>query len=281
VDVLLTWVGSRDPYWTNRRTGKANDPGPILSLLKRRRFGAVYLLFNLESSQDDFRRRASQVLRYCQRYFPAVAVKQRPVELVSVVDYQEIFRVVNHEWQAIVKERGADHDYYVYLSPGTPQMQTVWVLLVQSGLLPATMIDATPEDLLGPGKPAWRVVDLSLPGFPQVVNPGETARVLGILERQNANLAAENRRLRAELRLREAGARAPVDGAIGPGFRLSEYLRAQEQALYARALEQAKNNASGAARLLGVEPHTFRAGAERLGVRPRRRKRARSLGAPG
>ena len=272
MDVLLTWVGSRDPYWTNRRTGKANDPGPILSLLKHRKFDVVYLLFNLYSAHDDYRQRATQVQRYCQRYFPRVVVKQRPIDLVSVIDYQEIFRVANHECQAIVREEGAGRDYYVYLSPGTPQMQTVWVLLVQSGLLPATMIDATPEDLLAPGKRPWRVVDLSLPTFPQVVNPGETARVLGILETQNANLAAENRRLKAELRLRDAGASAPVDGPIGPGFRLADYLRAQEQALYVRALEQAKNNAAEAARLLGVEPHTFRAGAARLGVRQRRRR---------
>lgn len=272
MDVLLTWVGSRDPYWTNRRTGKANDPGPILSLLKHRKFGVVYLLFNLYSPHDDYRHRATQVQRYCQRYFPTVTVKQRPIDLVSVIDYQEIFRVANHECQAILKEEGAGHDYYVYLSPGTPQMQTVWVLLVQSGLLQATMIDATPEDLLTPGKRAWRVVDLSLASLPQVVNPGETARVLGILETQNANLAAENRRLKTELRLREAGASAPVDGAIGAGFRLPEYLRAQEQALYVRALEQAKSNGAEAARLLGIEPHTFRAGAERLGIRQRRRK---------
>jgi hypothetical protein len=48
MDVLLTWIGSRDPLWKNPRTG-SNEPGPVLSLLARRRFDIVYLLFNLHS----------------------------------------------------------------------------------------------------------------------------------------------------------------------------------------------------------------------------------------
>jgi hypothetical protein len=280
MDVLLTWVGSKDPFWTNSRTGKAQDPGPILSLLRRRRFEVVYLLFNLVSSHDDYRARATVVQRYCQKYFPKLVVRQRPVDLISVIDYAEIYRYTNDECQSILKEEGRDgRDYYVYLSPGTPQMQTVWVLLVQSGLLPAKMIDATPEDLVRPGMPHWRVVDLSLQDFPQVVNPGETARRVGILEAQNANLLAENRRLAAELNLLRAGADRPVsaDEPIPAGFRLEEYVRAQEQALYVRALDQAKDNGAEAARLLGIQPHTYRAGAQRLGIRQRhKRKMARA-----
>jgi hypothetical protein len=271
MDVLLTWVGSRDPHWTNSRTGKSSDPGPILSLLRRRKFDLVYLFFNLYSPHDDYARRATRVQRYCQQYFPAVTVKQRPVDLVSVIDYQEIFRVANHECQAILRDDGTDdRDYYVYLSPGTPQMQTVWMLLVQSGLLPATLIDATPEDLVRPGQRSWRTVDLSLQDFPQVVSPDESNRRLGVLERQNANLVAENRRLGADLRLREAGGERPAEGEFAPDFRLTTYLEAQERVLYVRALDQAGGNAAEAARLLGVAPHTFRAGAQRLGIRQRK-----------
>src|SRR5207244_4444767 len=105
--------------------------------------------------------------------------------------------------------------------------------------------------------------------FPQVVNPGETARRVGVLERQNENLTAENRRLQADLGLRSAGAALPLDGPIPSGFSWDEYRTAQERALYVRALEQARSNAAEAARLLGLEPHTFRAGAERLGIRQR------------
>jgi hypothetical protein len=273
MDVLLTWVGSRDPLWDNPRT-RQQEAGPILSLLGSRRFDAVYLLLNLHSNSDDFRLRATAVLRACQRLFPAVRVKQKQVDLVSVTDYREIYLVTLRACQEILQEEGrADRSYYVYLSPGTPQMQTVWVLLVQSGLLPARMIQATPPDLTPPGLPTWKEIDLSMPDFPQVVNPGETASLVALLQAQNENLMAENRRMSAENELLRSRVEASAE-VFTERFNLPEYLRSQERAFFALALERARGNASEAARLLGIEPPAFRARAAGLGVRsrsPRRR----------
>jgi hypothetical protein len=187
---------------------------------------------------------------------------------------REIYRVVNHTCQRIVRDEGRhDRDYYVFLSPGTPQMQTIWVLLVQSGLLPARMIGSTPQDLVAPGYPIWHEVTLSLENFPQVVSPGEVSRQVGILQAQNSNLRTENRRLAAELDTLRTGGPAIGAGPIEEGFRIRDYLEAQERALLVRALDQAGNNAAAAARLLGMEPHTFRDRAARLGVWERRRLR--------
>ncbi len=137
MDILLTWVGSRDPIWDNPRT-KQRQQGPILSLLQSKSFDRVYLFFNLSSSSDDFRARANALYRVCRTSHTDTKIVHRPIELVSVTDYREIFRVVNHECQTILADAtDLDTNYFVYLSPGTPQMQTVWVLLVQAGLLPA------------------------------------------------------------------------------------------------------------------------------------------------
>lgn len=270
MDVLLTWVGARDPGWHNPRT-KQMEPGPILSLLHARHFDVVYLLLNLYSRTDDFRSRATAVLRNCERHFPSVRVRQKPVDLVSVTDYREVFHAVNHCCQEILVGEGLDdRDYFVYLSPGTPQMQAVWILLVQSGLLPARMIEATPPDLVEPGASRWREVDLSIQGFPQVVNPGETVRLVRVLQAQNDNLLAENRRLRAEVELLKAGGHLNPEGEISGDFDLRAYLMAEERALYVRALDHAGGKAAEAARLLGVDPAAFRARAVTLGVRQRR-----------
>ncbi len=270
MDVLLTWVGARDPAWHNPRT-KQLEPGPILSLLQSRRFDVVYLLINLDSRVDDFRQRATGVLRNCQRHLPSVRVVQKPADLVSVTDYREIFHATNNICQEIIEGEGRDgRECFVYLSPGTPQMQTVWVLLVQSGLLPARMVEATPPDLVAPGAPCWREVDLLIPDFPQVVNPGETALLVSILQAQNENLLAENRRLRAEVELARARVQITGETGIPGGFRLRDYLLAQEKALCSLALEQAGGNGAKAARLLGIEPAAFRARAATLGIRSRR-----------
>lgn len=274
MDILLTWVGSRDPGWDNPRTGK-REPGPILSLLQARRrdacdFDTLYLLCNLDR-RGEYAQRAAKVIRYCAKHFPALKVQQYPVEVVSVIDYRELFRVTNDACQRIVEGEGTnERDYFVYLSPGTPQMQTVWVLLVQSGLLNARMIDATPPDLAAPGMPIWREVDLTLEDFPQVVNPGETARLVGILQAQRDNLAAENQRLQAELDVARHGKAVNLAGGISPDFHLREYLMAQERLHYVHALQQTDGKAADAARLLGIDPAAFRARAQTLGVRQRR-----------
>ncbi|MCC6176110.1 MAG: hypothetical protein IT305_12460 [Chloroflexi bacterium] len=292
-NVLLTWVGLRDPGWDNprtrsRRPAAQQEPGPILALLRERKrlgqpFDRVYLLVNVPARTEDLTTRATAVQRLAEQHFGPIDVRQKPVDLVAVADYREVYRATNDICQRMLRElRGealGDARLWVYLSPGTPQMQAVWVLLVESGLLPATLLTATPPDLLSPGAPAVREVDLSLPDFPRVVSPGEVARRVSVLEAQNENLMAENRRLQAELGLKRVGANA-ADTAIGPRFSLKAFLEAHERALYTRALEQAEENAAEAARLLGVEPHTYRKRAAALGLRPRAIRGGRPPGDP-
>jgi hypothetical protein len=275
--ILLTWVGARDPSWTNPTTRK-EEPGPILSLLRDLPFDIVYLLFNLDSDKEDFPKRATDVLRLCQRYFPAVRVLQKPIDLYSVIDHAAIYRATNDVCQRILKEEGTEGKrYYVFLSPGTPPMHAVWVLLVQSGLVPATMLQGTPPDRAKPGAPRVREVDLSLPYFPQIVSPGETARELGIRDARIEALGLENLELRAQLESCQATqtGSAALDG-IERDFSLRTHLDAQERALYARALAQAGGDATEAAHLLGLKPHTFRARAATFGLRPRAQRDGRT-----
>jgi hypothetical protein len=270
MDILLTWVGARDPTWLNPRT-RRTEPGPILSLLRYRHCDAVFLLLNPLARADDFASRATGVMRACQRHFPDVRVVQKPVDLISVTDYEEVYQVTNDACQRILAEEGThDRRYFVYLSPGTPQMQTVWILLVQSGLLPAQMLMTTPPDLVAPGVSPVREVTLSLPRLPQIVSPDEIERRVGILEVQNRNLIAENLRLQAELDLLRGGTPDAFENGIPADFRLRDHLMAQERAMFVQALEQANGNAAEAARLLGIEPAAFRARASTLGVRARR-----------
>jgi len=264
----LTWVGTRDPEWINTRTRK-QEVGPILSLLRARRFDDVQLLVDVDNK--NMGQRSAAVVRQLRRVAPDTRVRQRPVRLFSVTDYVEIFRVTNAACQDILAERRPDpaDQFFVYLSPGTPQMQTVWVLLVQSGLLPARMLDATPPDQHLGDRPYWREVDLTLQDFPQVVDPGEYARQIGVLQARNANLEAANRALHDKLTTLQDETR-PTEDTIPDNFDLDASLAARERVWYERALAECDGNAAEAARRLRVHPHTFRARAEALGLRPRR-----------
>jgi hypothetical protein len=151
-------------------------------------------------------------------------------------------------------------------------MQTVWVLLVQSGQLPARMIQATPPDLVPLNSPVWNEVDLSVPDLPQIVNPGETERIVALLEVQNQNLRTENRRLRAEIEWLRVQGDITTIPPVGDSFHLRDRLHEIEYAYFKVALEQADGNAAKAARLLGIEPAAFRARAVTLGLRQRSRE---------
>src|SRR5579864_5477849 len=104
-NVLLTWVGSHDPTGLNPRTRK-EEIGPILSLLCERQFDVVYLLLNLYSKADDFRERATLVLRVCHRNWPKMRVVQRPLDVISVTDHRELYRVMNDTCQGILRAEG-------------------------------------------------------------------------------------------------------------------------------------------------------------------------------
>ena len=131
-NILLTWVGAHDPAGWNPRTQK-REMGPILSLLQQREFDAVYLFVNVFSEYDDFRKRATEVLRVCRRDRPRMRVSQKPLDIISVTDHRELYRAMNDTCQEILREEGtAGKRYYV---------------LVQSGSTPATMLITT---ALGP-----------------------------------------------------------------------------------------------------------------------------------
>jgi len=267
MDVLLTWVGSRDPHWFNDRTNR-REPGPILTLLARRPFESVYLLFNIHGRTGDFRKRATAIMRFAAKRWPSLTVNQRPVDVASVVDHLELYLAVNHEVQGIKRELSRQHtspEFFVFLSPGTPQMHVVWVLLVVYGLLPATMIESTPLDLALPATPGWRVVQFAVEDFPTGASPPAHAREVGLLQARNEALEAEVEELREGIRAAQAAA---ID-SIPDGFDIRSYLAQRERALFLRALRQADGKAAAAARLLGIDPAAFRARAVTLGVRPR------------
>jgi hypothetical protein len=204
---------------------------------------------------------------------------------VDPTDYVEVYRATHDVCHRILdaeaEERrrceasGGRWRYYVYLQPGTGQMQTVWVLLVQAGLLPATMLSSPEGRYRLPSEPPWREVTLTLTDFPAVVSPDELERRLGVLQSQNESLRRTVQALEAELAVARAaqhgGAASEADGTvIPPGFSWLTYREALERRYYALAYEQAGGDVPRAAALLGLPQPTFRAGAARLGIRARR-----------
>ena len=109
----------------------------------------------------------------------------------------------------------------VLLSAGTPQAQTLWVILVQAGILPARMLQVIPAVFVGPGRSPVRDVRLDIEGFPEIrALRREIARLRERARARSGLLGGESPPL---IELRHRGARVAENcGVFAEGLLASE-----------------------------------------------------------
>ena len=74
-------------------------------------------------------------------------------------------------------------------------MQTVWFLLAQSGLVPATLLKITPPRFLRPGQKAVSEIRLSLESFPRITLPSPETLEIAATYLRKEKLEAEREEL--------------------------------------------------------------------------------------
>ncbi len=97
--------------------------GPIRALLAAESFDAVHLLSNYGREMDDLFR------RWLRGQFRGLAVHVHPVPLASPTDYNEIYEAVEAQLEGLMSRPGPMPQLAIHLSPGTPAMAAVWLLL--------------------------------------------------------------------------------------------------------------------------------------------------------
>jgi len=114
--ILISWIGGND---LNSEPTALDSAGPIRSTLRTNSFDRVELLYNYPQEV---------VVPYIQQLenefdLPLVAHHQK---LTSPVDFSEIYASANHHLSLL---DDAESELCILLSPGTPAMQAVWILL--------------------------------------------------------------------------------------------------------------------------------------------------------
>ena len=132
--VLLAWLGN-----TDLRASASNDPveqGPILSGMKALAFDAVHLLsdHNAQNTHAYVRWLATQV---------NVPVVPHHTKLTSPTSYDEIYRAATSVIKE-VKRASPSTALTFHLSPGTPAMAAIWLLLAKTRYS-ATLIESSRE----------------------------------------------------------------------------------------------------------------------------------------
>ncbi|WP_417509574.1 sigma-54 interaction domain-containing protein [Methylophaga sp.] len=130
-NVLYSWIGAND---LNAVSG--GHDGPILATLKEMIFEHMHLAYSypLEIIQP-FIDRLRELL-------PDTEISCHAYKLSSPTDFKDIYTAANSllEQQSALKQ----HERHILLSPGTPAMQAVWILLGKTRY-PASFIQSSLE----------------------------------------------------------------------------------------------------------------------------------------
>lgn len=142
--ILFSWIGHADlramasslPESEQREVLKGlnppkpmpDQPGPLKCLLDAEQFDEVHLL----SDHPAFKN------RHYLKWLGGDPVLHQ-VKLANPTDYPEVFKVVDNELASVVNTpRPHRLDLCLHLSPGTPTMTAIWLLLGKSKYYPAT-----------------------------------------------------------------------------------------------------------------------------------------------
>jgi DNA-binding NtrC family response regulator len=134
VSILLAWLGNADLRASDLPDSR--NEGPILGALKAFTFDAVHLL------SDHGKQKTLVYAQWFGRHTRA-QIKLHHFKLTSPTNFEEIFRATSDVLNELKRNAPAARLTF-HLSPGTPAMAAVWILLAKS-IHPATLIETSIE----------------------------------------------------------------------------------------------------------------------------------------
>mgnify|MGYP002077468085 FL=1 len=131
----MAWLGNTDlrAVTDEEKIGL----GPVAQAVVARNFEHLVLLSNYGEEEVD------AYLKWLKTQ-KDILVTVRSVQLISPTDFGEIYQAVRATLEAIKSQHGADLSFTFHLSPGTPAMAAVWILLAKS-LYPAELLESSRE----------------------------------------------------------------------------------------------------------------------------------------
>ena len=122
MNVLVSWVGQTD---LNASQGKDVGAGPVAQVVTNREYDLIVLLSNYPKQET---------AAYIQWLEPQVSttIEIQLVELSGPTNFGEIYEVVTRRVRNIQKDYGTETRLTYHLSPGTPAMAAVWIIVAKT-----------------------------------------------------------------------------------------------------------------------------------------------------
>jgi len=139
--VLLSFVGKQDPI-----SEKTNEVASVITLSQKLQPEIIYLFPSAEGPeiQSSTEENASMTKDLLENdVLPGCKCYIRPLPLRDPTDYQELLPCVKDALSKVLNEiLGSEEepDIHANCSSGTPQMKACWLILANSGYLPATRL---------------------------------------------------------------------------------------------------------------------------------------------
>lgn len=119
--ILVSWIGAADLKAHTDKDMANTAPGPLLSALNEFKFASAALIYNYP---DD---KVEPYLKWIQSQIET-EITSNSVSLNSPVDFQEVFKAANDHLNK-TKRQNPNASVFIHLSPGTPTMAAIWILL--------------------------------------------------------------------------------------------------------------------------------------------------------
>ena len=133
-NVLISWIGHTD---LRALEEGADGIGPVANALEAGRYDAAFLLTTHGGEAERYR-------DWLERRAGGANLRLLPARLTSPTDFGEVYSAARRACERARADAGPEAALTFHLSPGTPAMAAVWVILAKTRF-PATIIQSSKE----------------------------------------------------------------------------------------------------------------------------------------
>jgi len=140
IKTLYTWLGRTDLNCYEHQL--VNHPGPVAQAVLSGRYSNIRILSNWAVGEEkDYLLWLRKLLNENGLTHKDIKMKLDNIQLSSPTDFSSIYESVSK----ILSENQSSEDRTYHLSPGTPAMSSIWII-ISSGEFPASLISSSLEE---------------------------------------------------------------------------------------------------------------------------------------